>query len=74
MIGTFGVAVISILAFQTILMTYLGVNFVLNAGMHSYGMGDSPIVKWMVLVTLVEVVFLAVACVAWRDRKRLVEA
>ena len=30
-IGTFGVAVISILAFQTILMTYLGVNYVLNA-------------------------------------------
>ena len=73
-IGTFGAAVISILAFQTILMTYLGVNFVLNAGMHSYGMGDSPIVKWMVLVTLVEVVFLAVAGVAWRDRKRLAGA
>ncbi len=73
-IGTFGAAVISILAFQTILMTYLGVNYVLNAGMHSYGMGDSPIVTWMVLVTLVEVVFLAVAGVAWRDRRRLVEA
>jgi hypothetical protein len=23
-------------------MTYLGVNYVLNAGVHSYGMGDSP--------------------------------
>ena len=55
-------------------MTYLGVNYGLNAGMHSYGMGDSPIVKWMILVTLVEVVFLAVAGVAWRDRKKLVGA
>ena len=73
-IGTFGAAIISILAFQTILMTYLGVNYVLNVGMHSYGMGDSPIVTWMVLVTLVEVVFLAVAGFAWRDRKKLVEA
>ena len=73
-IGTFGVAVISIAAFQTILMTYLGVNFVLNAGMHSYGMGDSPVVKWMLLVALVELVFLAVAGVAWRDRKRLLAA
>ncbi len=73
-IGTFGAAVISVLAFQTILMTYLGVNYVLNVGMHSYGMGDSPIVKWMVLVGLVEVVFLVVCGVAWRDRKRLVEA
>ena len=70
-IGTFGAAAISILAFQTILMTYLGVNYVLNVGMHSYGMGDSPIVKWMVLVGLAEVVFLVVTGVAWRDRKRL---
>ena len=73
-IGTFGAAAISILAFQTILMTYLGVNYVLNVGMHSYGMGDSPIVKWMVLIALVEVVFLAVCGVAFRDRKRMLEA
>ena len=49
MIGQFGVAAISIAAFQTILMTYLGVNFVLTTGMHSYGMGDSPVVMWMVI-------------------------
>jgi cytochrome c-type biogenesis protein CcsB len=73
-IGTFGVAVVSILAFQTILMTYLGVNYVLNVGMHSYGMGDSPIVKWMVIAGLVELVFLVVAGVARRDRKRLIAA
>jgi len=73
-IGIFGAAVISVLAFQTILMTYLGVNYVLNVGMHSYGMGDSPIVKWMVLVALVEIVFLVVAGVAYRDRKRLLAA
>ncbi len=73
-IGTFGAAAISIVAFQTILMTYLGVNYVLNAGMHSYGMGDSPIVKWMIVVALVEIVFLVVCGVAFRDRKRIVEA
>ncbi|HYN44116.1 MAG TPA: cytochrome c biogenesis protein CcsA [Thermoanaerobaculia bacterium] len=73
-IGTFGVAVISIAAFQTILMTYLGVNFVLNIGMHSYGMGDSPVVKWMIVTALVELVFLVVAGVAWRDRKRMLAA
>ena len=72
-IGTFGAAAISILAFQTILMTYLGVNYVLNVGMHSYGMGDSPIVKWMIVTALVELVFLVVAGVAWRDRRRLLE-
>jgi cytochrome c-type biogenesis protein CcsB len=73
-IGTFGVAVISIAAFQTILMTYLGVNFVLNVGMHSYGMGDSPVVKWMILTALVELVYLVVAGVAWRDRRRTLAA
>ncbi len=65
-IGTFGVAVISIAAFQTIVMTYLGVNFVLATGMHSYGMGDSPVVKWMVLVASVEVAFLVWGIVAYR--------
>jgi ABC-type transport system involved in cytochrome c biogenesis permease subunit len=58
LIGSFGVAVVSVLSFQTILMTYLGVNFVLGTGLHSYGMGDSPIVTWMVLVALLEAAFL----------------
>jgi ABC-type transport system involved in cytochrome c biogenesis permease subunit len=55
--GKFGVPAWSILAFQTILMTYLGVNFVLTIGMHSYGMGDSPIAVWMLLIALAEIVF-----------------
>jgi len=70
MIGPFGVAVISIVAFQTILMTYLGVNFVLTTGMHSYAMGDSPVVKWMVLVAVVEAIFLGWGLVAYRRQGR----
>jgi len=70
MIGKFGVAAISIVAFQTILMTYLGVNFVLGTGKHSYGMGDSPVLLWMLLAALVEVLFLAWGAVAYR-RQRL---
>jgi cytochrome c-type biogenesis protein CcsB len=58
-LGRFGVAAISIVAFQTILMTYLGVNYVLGTGLHAYGFGDSPIVKWMALVALGEAAFLA---------------
>jgi ABC-type transport system involved in cytochrome c biogenesis permease subunit len=57
LIGKFGVAAFSILAFQTILMTYLGVNFVLTIGMHSYGMGDSPLAIWMLLIAMAEIVF-----------------
>jgi ABC-type transport system involved in cytochrome c biogenesis permease subunit len=65
MIGKFGVAAFSILAFQTILMTYLGVNFVLSIGMHSYGMGDSPIAMWMLFVALAEMVFVGFGLFAY---------
>jgi cytochrome c-type biogenesis protein CcsB len=61
LIGTFGVAAWSIVAFQTILMTYLGVNFVLAAGLHSYGFGDSSVVRSMVATALVETTFIAAA-------------
>ncbi|MBI5505375.1 MAG: cytochrome c biogenesis protein CcsA [Deltaproteobacteria bacterium] len=65
-IARFGIAVVSILAFQTIIMTYLGVNFVLATGMHSYGMGDSPVVMWMVITALVETAFLLWGWAAYR--------
>ncbi len=61
LIGPFGVAAWSIVAFQTILMTYLGVNFVLASGLHSYGFGDSSVVRAMVVTALVEAAFLGVA-------------
>jgi len=73
LIGQFGVAAISILAFQTILMTYLGVNFVLTTGMHSYGMGDSPVVMWMLIVALAEVAFLAWGVAAFRKNRAILE-
>jgi cytochrome c-type biogenesis protein CcsB len=69
-IGPFGVAAISIIAFQTILMTYLGVNFALTTGMHSYGFGDSPVVGWMALVALLEGVFLLVGLIAHKRSAR----
>jgi ABC-type transport system involved in cytochrome c biogenesis permease subunit len=71
MIGNFGVAALSILAFQTILMTYLGVNFVLTIGMHSYGMGDSPIAVWMLLVALLEIAFIFVGTSAYQRSKTI---
>jgi ABC-type transport system involved in cytochrome c biogenesis permease subunit len=67
-LGLFGVAATSILAFQTILMTYLGVNFVLGTGLHSYGFGDSPVVTWMVVVAVAELAFLGCGYLAQRQR------
>jgi ABC-type transport system involved in cytochrome c biogenesis permease subunit len=61
LVGKFGVAICSILAFQTILMAYLGVNYVLAMGLHSYGMGDSPMAMWLVIVFVVELAFVGAA-------------
>ena len=68
LIGTFGVAAWSIVAFWTILMTYLGVNFVLAAGLHSYGFGDSSVVRAMVATALVETAFIGVAWARLRKK------
>lgn len=69
-IGPFAVASISIAAFWMILMTYLGVNFVLTAGLHSYGFGGSSVVNGMAGVALAEVVFVAAGWVAYRRNQR----
>ena len=69
-IGRFGVALTSIVAFWRILMTYLGVNYVLAAGLHSYGFGGSAVVSWMVIVGLVEVLFFSAAFAARRGRRQ----
>ncbi|HEX7489660.1 MAG TPA: cytochrome c biogenesis protein CcsA, partial [Anaeromyxobacteraceae bacterium] len=70
-LGRFGVAAVSIVAFQTILMTYLGVNYVLGTGMHAYGFGNSPIVMWMLLIVAAEAAFLAWGYLAHRRTGRL---
>jgi cytochrome c-type biogenesis protein CcsB len=61
LIGPLGVAALSIVAFWTILMTYLGVNYILAAGLHSYGFGGSGVVRWMVITGVAEAAFLSAA-------------
>ncbi|MFN7966611.1 MAG: cytochrome c biogenesis protein CcsA [Acidobacteriota bacterium] len=68
LLGKFGVAAWSIVAFQTILMTYLGVNFVLAMGLHSYGFGGSSVVQAMIAVAVAEALFIGWGW--WADRKR----
>ena len=71
LLDSFRVAAVSIVAFQTVLMTYLGVNFVLTTGLHSYGMGDSPVVFWMAVTALTEAAFVVVA---WRSQRQQEQA
>jgi cytochrome c-type biogenesis protein CcsB len=68
-IGNFGVAVSSIAAFWTILMTYLGVNFVLASGLHSYGFGSSNLVRIMGVIALAETAFLVAGWRAEKERR-----
>jgi cytochrome c-type biogenesis protein CcsB len=66
-IGTFGVALASIVAFWSILMTYIGVNYVLATGLHSYGFGSSGIVNTMLLIAGFETAFLLAG--AWAHHR-----
>ena len=61
-IGPFGTAVGSVLSFLGILMAWYGVNFVLAAGLHSYGFGGGgfPYVSIAVLIDLALVSFLVI--------------
>ena len=68
-IRSFGVAVLSIAAFWTILMTYLGVNFVLATGLHAYGFGSSNLVRSLAAVAAVETGFLLWGWVSFRKAR-----
>jgi cytochrome c-type biogenesis protein CcsB len=68
-IDPFGVAVSSIVAFWTILMTYLGVNFVLASGLHSYGFGNTNLVRVLVVIALAETGFLMAG---WSAHRRAI--
>jgi cytochrome c-type biogenesis protein CcsB len=66
-IGPFGVAVASIAAFWMILMTYIGVNFVLASGLHSYGFGSTSVLQVMAIVLVAEILFLVAG---WRGNRK----
>ncbi len=62
----FGLAVGSILAFQTIIMAWYGVNFVLGVGLHSYGFGSGGF-EYAAGFVVLELAFTTLAIV--RNRK-----
>ncbi|MDX2081224.1 MAG: cytochrome c biogenesis protein CcsA [Terrimicrobiaceae bacterium] len=65
--GGFGMAVGAVLAFQSIIMAWYGVNFVLGVGLHSYGFGTGGFPAALGFV-IVEVAFVALA--VWRNRSK----
>ena len=73
--GRFSTAVKSIVAFWTILMTYVGVNYVLGTGLHSYAFGKGAVAGRMMQIGAADllVVLLCAACYLVR-RPRVNEA
>jgi cytochrome c-type biogenesis protein CcsB len=65
LVGPFGMAVGSILGFQLILMTWYGVNFVLAAGLHSYGFGAGG-GGYIISYLIAEFAFIALVAVRYK--------
>ncbi len=52
----------SVLAFGTVLMTFIGVNYYLSKGMHSYGSGETPmfpIWAWILILSIIALIIAA---------------
>jgi ABC-type transport system involved in cytochrome c biogenesis permease subunit len=67
--GGFGLAVGSFIGFLLVLMAWYGVNFVLGAGLHSYGFGSGgfPIALTFVVV---ELAFMTIGIICYQVLKR----
>ena len=64
--GDFGIAVAAVVNFAGIIMAWYGVNYVLGAGLHSYGFGVGG--EGYVLVFLAaEAIFLGLAAIRHRQ-------
>ena len=58
--GPFAMAMKSVMAFWLIVMTYLGVNYVLGVGLHSYGFGKGEMAWWMFLIGGIDLALIVV--------------
>ncbi len=58
--GQFAIAVKSILCFWLIIMTYVGVNYVLGTGLHSYGFGTGAVARRMLTIGGIDLLLVAV--------------
>ncbi len=61
--GGFGMAIGAILAFQSVIMAWYGVNFILGVGLHSYGFGSGGLPG---AITFVSIEVLFVLLCVWR--------
>jgi ABC-type transport system involved in cytochrome c biogenesis permease subunit len=67
--GPFATAVKSILCFWMVLMTYVGVNYVLGIGLHSYGFGTGMVARKMMWAGGIDLAVVGVLGVIYLTRR-----
>jgi ABC-type transport system involved in cytochrome c biogenesis permease subunit len=72
--GQFATALKSVVCFWLIIMTYVGVNYVLGIGLHSYGFGTGAVVRYMFRVGGIDLALILVCCVIYLARRRSLQA
>jgi ABC-type transport system involved in cytochrome c biogenesis permease subunit len=68
--GPLATALKSALCFWLIIMTYVGVNYVLGIGLHTYGFGTGAVVRYMFLIGGIDLAFVVLCCVIYLARRR----
>lgn len=66
--GPFATAAKSIVCFWLIVMTYVGVNYVLGTGLHSYGFGTGAVARYMFLMGGADLGFVAICAAVYSAR------
>ncbi len=72
-VGQFGLAALSVICFSLVVMAWYGVNFVLGAGLHSYGFGGGG-QPYIFTAVVLQMLFVAVAALRNASRDRTVAA
>ncbi|KAF0194975.1 MAG: cytochrome c assembly protein [Bacteroidetes bacterium] len=57
--STYAFNVASVIGFGSVIMTFVGVNYYLSKGMHSYGAGDTPVFPiwaWVVILSILALI------------------
>ena len=67
--GRFATALKSVLCFWLIIMTYVGVNYVLGIGLHSYGFGTGAVVRYLFLIGGIDLGLILLCCVVYVARR-----
>ncbi|MBI3306572.1 MAG: cytochrome c biogenesis protein CcsA [Candidatus Omnitrophica bacterium] len=70
-LGAFGIAMGSVIAFLGVLMAWYGVNYVLAAGLHSYGFGGGGL-HYVLLAILIDLCTVSFLAIIYKRKSRLI--